>query len=217
MENVIDMTNADLPFLKETQTDETAASDAKEQDLNTEETPARDRPKAPTRGKARTVMFITALCGTAAGVILALSGKADAQAVMGVSERITGTFGEIFLHRAISGGAVLLLEFIFGFFAFGDYISWIFPMLGGMGAGFFAAALQKPVFLPSEIAVLLVVIFAAANSAVFSQKLLGLASGERAYMRGMTLSEYCARFAVMLPIIIAAAIYEGIAATSFTV
>ncbi len=215
MENVIDITNADLPFLKETQTDDTAASDVKEQ--HTEEAPVRDRPKAPTRRKARTVMFITALCGTAAGVILALSGKADAEAVMGVSERISGNFGEIFLHRAISGGAILLLEFIFGFFAFGDYISWIFPMLGGMGAGFFSAALQKPIFLPSEIAVLLAVIFAAANSAVFSQKLLGLASGERSFMRGMSLSEYCARFAVALPIIIAAAIYEGIAATNFTV
>lgn len=228
MENVIDLTAADKPFTIET----TAEIIAEPQTVEAEgaqisqisearlspqfsETHPRERSTADTRGAAKAVMIISAVCGAAAGVLLAVTGKADSEVVSMLSERISGSFIEIFLQRALSGGAILLLEFILGFFAFGDIVSWIFPVMAGMGGGFFIAALQKPVFLPSELAVLLAVIFAGASSALFSRKLLGLASGNRSYMRGMSAAEYSARFALMLLAVIAAAVYEGIAATTF--
>lgn len=227
MENVIDLTAADKPF-----SIETAQITAEQQTVEAEgtqisqisepqsspqisETQPRERSSADTRGAARAVMIISAVCGAAAGVLLAVTGKADSEVVSALSGRISGSFAEIFLQRALSGGAILLAEFVLGFFAFGDFASWVFPVLAGMGGGFFIAALQKPVFLPSEIAVLIAVIFAGANSAMFSQKLLGLASGKRSYMRGMSASEYAARFALMFLAVVAAAVYEGIAATTF--
>ena len=79
-------------------------------------------------------------------------------------------------------------------------------------AGLYSAA--NPVFIPSEIALLLAVIFSGARSALFSRKLLGLASGDRAYMRGMTAREYAVKFALMLPIVVAAAVYEGVMAVN---
>lgn len=221
MENVIDLTSSDRPFSIETtaemtaepQTVETVGIQISEPQLS--EPRARERSAEESRTSARAVMIISAVCGAAAGVVLALTGAADGEAVSALSERISGSFGEIFLRRAISGGAVLLLEFLLGFFAFGDYISWICPVVAGMGGGFFIAALWEPVFLPSEIVTLLVIIFAGANSAVFSRKLLGLASGRRSYLRGMSSAEYSVRFALMLSAMIAAAIYEGIIAAVF--
>lgn len=212
MENVIDLTNTDKPFLSEAAG--SSESVPSEQNVEQQSVP-RERHAEGSRASERIVMTITALCGAAAGVILALGGKADSGAVAALSEHISKGFGEIFFYRLISVAAVLFAEFLLGFFAFGDHISWLLPLFVGIGSGFYTAALQKPVFLPSEIAVLLVVIFAGARSALFSRKLLGLASGDRAYMRGMTAREYTAKFALMLPIIAAAAVYEGIAATTF--
>ena len=220
MENVIDLTAADKPF-----TVEPALPAAEPQNVGTaeervieaqlSEPHTRERSTAENRASARAVMIISSVCGAAAGVILALTGAADKEALAALSERIYGSFGEIFLRRTISGGAVLLLEFLLGFFAFGDCISWVCPIAAGMGGGFFIAALKTPIFLPSELAVLITITLAGASSALFSQKLLGLASGNRAYLRGMSAAEYSVRFALMLSAIIASAIYEGIVAVNF--
>lgn len=209
MENVIDLTAMDKPF--DEQTEEIISEP---QDPEAAE-PPRERSEVETRGGMRILMTITAVCGAAAGALAAITGKADSRVIAALGERLSGSFGEIFLHRALSGGAILLAEFLLGFFAFGDFISWILPVFAGMGAGFFIAAAQKPVFLPSELAVLFAVIFAGASSAMFSKKLFGLSRGNRASLRGMTASEYSARFALTLLLIIAAAVYEGIAATTF--
>lgn len=221
MENVIDLTASDKLFLSEKaeenseQTPQAAEQTETEPLISETEETTHERSSAPTRGSARTIMTVTAICGAAAGVILALNGKADASAVSAAAERISGDFIGIFLRRALSGAAILILEFLLGFFAFGDFISWIFPVLSGMGAGFFLGVVKNPVFLPSEITVLIAVILSGASSALFSRRLLGLAAGNRAFARGMSVSEYSARFALALLAVAAASVYEGIAALNF--
>ena len=209
MENVIDLTGQDMPFSEGTAeiTVETEAHEAAEA--------PRERSAEQTRGGIRILMSITAVCGAAAGALAALTGNADSRIIAALSERISGDFGGIFLNRALSGGAILLAEFLLGFFALGDFVSWIFPIFAGLGAGFFIAGLQNPVFLPSEAAALFAAVFAAADSALFSRKLFGLAAGNRAYFRGMSAKEYSARFALLFMVMIAAAAYEGIAAVNF--
>lgn len=220
MENVI---LTDEPFVSENVntaeetalTGETVAINAENGAAETSDSVLRERSREQTRGGARVLMTIIALCGAAAGVIAALSGSHGAEITSALGERISGGFGEIFLRRALSGCAILLVEFLLGFFAFGDLLSWILPVFAGMGAGFFVAALQNPVFLPSEITVLATVIFAGADSALFSRKLFGLSTGNRAYLRGMSAADYSARFALMALAMVAAGIYEGIAAVNF--
>lgn len=209
MENVIDLTERDMPFSEE------ITEIAAETEANEKTEAPREHFSEQTRGGMRILLSIAALFGAAAGAIAAVTGNADSRAVIGLSARISGNFGEIFLHRALSGGAIVLIEFLLGFFAFGDFISWIFPIFAGLGAGFFIAGVQNPVFLPSEAAVLFAVIFAGADSAIFSRKLFGLASGNRAFFRGMSAKEYSARFAFLFLSIVAAALYEGIAAVNF--
>ncbi len=208
MENVIDLTNSDKPFLSETAVNSENAQS--EQNVGQQIVP---RARETSRASERIVMTITALCGAAAGVILVLGGTADGGAAAALSERLSGGFGEIFFGRLIVGAAVLFAEFLLGFFAFGDHVSWLLPLFMGIGSGVYSAV--EPVFIPSEIALLLAVVFSGARSALFSRKLLGLASGDRAYMRGMTAREYAVKFALTIPIIAAAALYEGIALTTF--
>ena len=211
MENVIDLTNADKPFIPETAGSSESEQNIAEQNVGQQSAP-RERRAEGSRAPERIVMTITALCGAAAGVILVLGGKADDSAVAALQEHLSGGFGEIFFSRLIVGAAVLFAEFLLGFFAFGDHISWLLPLFVGIGSGLYSAA--NPVFIPSEIALLLAVIFSGARSALFSRKLLGLASGDRAYMRGMTAREYAVKFALMLPIVVAAAVYEGVMAVN---
>ncbi len=212
MENVIDLTNADKSFLSETAESSESVPSEQNAEQNTESVP-RERRAEGSRASERIVMTITALCGAAAGVILVLGGKADSGAAAALSEHLSKSFGEIFFGRLIIGAAVLFVEFLLGFFAFGDHISWLLPLFTGIGSGVYSIA--NPVFIPSEIALLLAVIFSGARSALFSRKLLGLASGDRTYMRGMTAREYAIKFALTVPLIAAAAVYEGIAATTF--
>lgn len=228
MENVIDLTASDKPFGIETaqqpsteplivEAEGTQVSQTPEQQTSPQlsETRYREQTVSESRAAAQAVMVISAICGAAAGVLLVLTGAMDKEAAAVLSERISLSFGEIFLHRALSGCAILLAEFLLGFFAFGDFFSWICPVFAGMGGGLFIAALKQPVFLPSELAVLLAVIFAGANSALFSRRLLSLASGTSPHLRGMSAAEYSARFALFLLTIVAAAAYEGIAAVNF--
>ncbi len=210
MENVIDLTNSDKPFLSETAVN----SESEQNETNAEQNARQSIPKVreASRASERIVMTITALCGAAAGVILVLGGKADGGAATALSEHLSGGFGEIFFGRLVVGAAVLFAEFLLGFFAFGDHFSWLLPLFMGIGAGVYSAA--EPVFIPSEIALLLAVIFSGARSALFSRKLLGLASGDRAFMRGMTAKEYAVKFALTVPIVLAAAVYEAVMAVN---
>ena len=218
MENVIDLTNQDKLFLSENNEDnneQTSENEQTETLISQTEENTHEHSAAPTKGSARAIMTVTAIFGAAAGVILALNGKADAAAVSAVMERITGDFLNIFVSRMIFGAIMLTAEFLLGFFAFGDFISWVVPVVSGMGAGFFLGVVKNPVFLPSEIVTLIAVILLGANSALFSRRLLGLAAGNRAFSRGMTVFEYLGRFFLALIAVTVAAVYEGIAVVNF--
>lgn len=218
MENVIDLTNQDKLFLSENNEDNIEQSGENEQTetltSNAEEN-THERSIAPTKGSARAIMTVTAILGISAGVILAFNGKADAEAVSAVMERTTGDFLNIFVSRLIFGAIMLTAEFLLGFFAFGDFISWTVPVVTGLGTGFFLGVLKNPVFLPSEIMTLIAVILFGANSALFSRRLLGLASGNRAFSRGMTVLEFMGKFLIALIAVAVAAVYEGIAVVNF--
>lgn len=218
MENVIDLTNQDKLFLSENNEDnneQSGESDETETLISESEENTHERSVAPTKGSARAIMTVTAILGAAAGVILAFNGKADAAAVSAVMERISGDFLNIFVRRMIFGAIMVAAEFLLGFFAFGDFISWVVPVVSGMGAGFFLGVVKNPVFLPSEIVTLIAVIMFGANSALFSRRLLGLAAGNRAFSRGMTVFEYLGRFFIAVVAIAVAAVYEGIAVVNF--
>lgn len=161
------------------------------------------------RGEYVILMSATAVCGAVAGVILALSGKADASALARITQDLSSGFGNIFFQRLLIGAAFLLAEFFLGFFAFGDLFVWMAPMCCAMGLSLRIAASESWILLPSAIITLIGCIMGAATSSGLSRTLMRLSHGGTVHLEDSIHIKYTVSFLGYLAAVIAGAIYEG--------
>lgn len=163
------------------------------------------------RSGTRILMGAVAVCGAVSGAVIAFSGNAAPDALRRLSASLVGEFGELALRSAVIGTAFLAAELLLGFFALGDWLVWILPLCYSMGTVLKVTATGTGVLLPSAAAGICAVTFAAATSAAFSQTLLRLSKGGTVYLDMSPQKKYILAFLGYTAIIIAAAIYEGIA------
>lgn len=178
-----------------------------------EERPVYTHVRAPElrRSGTRILMGITAVCGAVAGAVTVFSGKGDPAALRALSDSLVGEFGELFMRSALIGTVFLAAELILGLFALGDWIVWSLPLCYTMGTALKVISVGTGVLLPSAAAGACAVTFAAATSAAFSQTLLRLSKGGTVYLDVSPRKNYALAFLGYEAIIIAAAVYEGIA------
>ena len=162
------------------------------------------------RGEFVILMSATAVCGAVGGAILALSGKADIFALSKISLDMSGGFGSIFFQRLIIGAALLLAEFLVGFFAFGDLFVWAAPMCCAMGLSLRIAATESWILLPSAIITLIACVMGAATSSGMSQTLIRISRGGTVHLEDSLHVKYTLSFLGYLAAVIAGAIYEGL-------
>lgn len=167
------------------------------------------RRPAVHRNGALLLMFFTALCGAAAGAAGIFSGAwstADSCALFG-----GGSFLEVFLRRAVFGGAFLLAEYILGYSALGDWAVWAAPLLCGMctAASFTVPTNGAAWMLPSAGAVLAAVIFGGAASADFSVMLLRVARGGNAFLHERAARDFSVKILRYGAAVAAAGLYEA--------
>ncbi len=160
------------------------------------------------------VLGFCAVCGLLAGTLsYYAAGCCDVSGtVLSVSD---GSFLELFLRRLIYGGVFLLSEYVLGYFAAGEWLVWVVPLLCGMGTGLsFACARGGPelfMLLPSAGAVTAICVFGADSSGELSALLLRLAGGNggSVIMTGSAAKEHTFKFLGYLGWLIAAALYEA--------
>lgn len=156
------------------------------------------------------VMAIAAVCGVAGGIAVSLNG--------GFSEEVSNTlklpFGEIFLMRLGFGAALLAVEFILGFFAFGDLLVWAVPLIAGLGLALRVAITRMWVLLPSSAVLLGVAAFGAAVSAGFSGTLMSLSRGGTIHLGNSPRRVFVLNFLGYFAAAAACALYEGIILTA---
>lgn len=156
--------------------------------------------------KTRIIMAISAICGIIAGALGVFFGRADN------SIPITDCkdFADVFIQRGISGITILLLEFGAGYFAFGDWLVWLVPLLVGMGNGAGIALAGDPSILPEVAGMVVAAVFGAAASSDFSVNLRKLTKGGVVFQDSNPSTAYALKFAGYLAIALAAALYEAI-------
>lgn len=124
-------------------------------------------------------LWLAAVCGVAGGIIAAgAGGSADTLLCSG-----GGSFLALFLDRLLYCGAFLLAEYLLGFFALGEWVAWLVPLLCGLGAGYSAVGLLGIkggglLLVPAALS-LVCVVFGAAKAERFSAQLLRVVSGSR--------------------------------------
>lgn len=74
------------------------------------------------RNGSRILMATVGSCGAAVGAIMVFIGQV-------VPDIQNGDFGGVFIGRLAVGAIMLIVEFLLGFFAFGDWLVWSVPML----------------------------------------------------------------------------------------
>lgn len=155
------------------------------------------------------LMSAAAVCGAVGGVILALSGKADPKALEMLVDKTLDGFWSIFCGRTLLGAIFLAAEYLLGFFAPGDLLVWLPPLVYSLGTAFRITALQNWLLLPSGIVGTISIIIGATISAGFSNSLMRLTSGGTVYIESSPKKKFTVSFLGCLAAVIAAAIYEG--------
>lgn len=155
------------------------------------------------RGGSRILMAAVGACGAVAGAVTVFMGQA-------VPTVQNGDFGGVFLGRLAVGTIMLTIEFLIGFFAFGDWLVWSVPMLCGMACGLRLCADGNWADFIGAAFTLIGVIFAAARSADFSQLLLKLSRGGTVYMEASPRRSYAVSFMGYAALIVAGTLAEGI-------
>lgn len=156
---------------------------------------------------------LAAAIGIAAGIFAVSSLPADADLSGNILCR-SGGFLEILLSKLAWGGAFLLAEYLCGYFALGNLIVWLAPLLCGLGTGaaLGAAFLQNGMdalwLVPGCAVCAAVVVFAARTSADMSAQLLRLISTNKNSIVSTSpaAGEYTLRFLVCLAILSACSI-----------
>ncbi len=159
------------------------------------------------------IMMITAAMGMAAGALLPITGKLDAQNAAALSLSLSGEFGEIFLSRAAVGAAFLAAEYILGFFAAGDILVWTAPMICSMGWGIRVFASEEWKLLPAAIVSTVVTALGASSSAGFSQAIMRVLRGGNIRFEGSPRAKLTLSFLMFLAVETLCALYEAIILT----
>ena len=162
------------------------------------------------RGEYIFLMAATAVCGATAGAILALSGKADMSALLKITQDLSSGFGNIFFQRLIIGSALLLAEFLVGFFALGDLFVWAAPLCCAMGLSLRITATESWILLPSAIVTLIACVMGAATSSGLSRTLMRLSRGGTVHLEDSLHVKYIISFLGYLAAVLVGAIYEGL-------
>lgn len=152
------------------------------------------------------VMAVSAVCGAIGGIIISQNSAVSAA----VSQTFAQSFAEVFAARLLVGAALLAVEFVLGFFAFGDLLVWTVPLASGLGLSLRVAAEKMWSLLPSSLIMLGVTAFAAAVSAGFSQMLMSISRGGTVHLGSSPRRLYVLNFLGYLAAITACALYEGI-------
>lgn len=156
---------------------------------------------------------LAAVIGLAAGIFAATSLPAGADLSGNILCR-SGGFLEILLSKLAWGGAFLLAEYLCGYFALGNLLVWLAPLLCGLGTGaalgaaFLLNGMDALWLVPGCAVCAAVVIFAARASADMSAQLLRLISTNKNSIVSTSpaAGEYTLRFLVCLAILSAYAI-----------
>lgn len=135
------------------------------------------------RQTSTAALWLAALCGLAGGmaaVAVGGEGFSAADTVMGCAE---GSFLSMFVSRLAYCAVFLGAEYLLGFFALGEWLLWIVPLLCGLGTGFSAAALfgEKGwgALLCPALLTVATTVAGAVRAERFSAQLLRVVSGSR--------------------------------------
>ena len=141
-------------------------------------------------------LWLAAICGVAGGIIAAGAGGSTETLLCSGG----GSFLALFLDRLLYCGAFLLAEYLLGFFALGEWVAWLVPLLCGLGAGYSAVGLLGIkggglLLVPAALS-LVCVVFGAAKAERFSAQLLRVVSGSRTgiVLTNGSLREYTAGY-----------------------
>jgi hypothetical protein len=157
-------------------------------------------------------MGLAAVCGVICGAV-SLFSDSGAYELAGFGDSFLALFG----FRAVYGGAFLLAEYLLGFFAFGEWLVWLAPLLCGMGSG--AALAAQAVSGTTYGALLLVPLAVSTAAAVFganasgelSALLLRLAFGDSksVIMTSSAAKSHTLKFLSYFAAVCAAALFEA--------
>lgn len=159
-------------------------------------------------GGTKLLMTAAAVCGLIAGAAAVIGGQADCGLIINSTK--TTEFGEAFLRRCLTGGGILLGEYIMGYFAAGDWLVWILPLLLGMGVGLWFAAAGSWLLLPGAAAVMIAAVYGASESSEFSLNLRRLTHCGTVYQDSSPSVSYALHFASCAAAVLASALYEGL-------
>ncbi len=151
-----------------------------------------------------------------AGIVGAVTGALIAvlYPLEGVQLISANGFPDALTDRLLRCGAFLLAEYLLGYFAAGGLLTWVLPLVYGLGAGLSAAEAVMSgallLLLPYSVCTL-VICLAAARSAEFSSLLLSVVSGKSGSVitDGTAGSSYTMRFGAYLMALSAAALAEA--------
>lgn len=162
------------------------------------------------RHSTKITMSVAAVIGVAAGARLILAGDLFAEnAANAVAQTLVGSFGEIFLRQAVLGTVFLCVEFLLGFFAFGDILVWTVPFLSTVGTVLRLFSAGSPKILPGTLICLVAVVAGAAYSADMSELLMRLSRGGTVYMETRPKRTYALHFFGCLAGVVFGAILVG--------
>ena len=202
--------------------DESNSADSAERDITPSERipETAELPRAARstyRRRSGIPMLYTFL--TAAGLILGIyiAASAPGADISGSLLCVSGDFLGLLLRRLFWGAALLISEYVCGFFALGRLLVWAAPLICGLGTG---AALAGAFTIEGMTALRLApgcagcaaaVIFAAGTSSGMSSQLLRLVSSDKNSIVSTSpaAGEYTLRFLVYLAILSACAIAEA--------
>lgn len=154
-------------------------------------------------------MLLTAAAGAAAGALISPEGV-----LLPENE----SFLIMFLRRLVPCAAILLAEYVCGYFALGAAVVWLLPFVGGLGAGLLLSELCRLgmwesflALLPSLFACCAALAFGADAARDFSGLLLRLVTGSKnsIVMTSPAAGNYTLRFGACLAILLLSALYEA--------
>lgn len=166
------------------------------------------RPSAPSAkciNNSRTIplliMTSVAICGAITGAIAAYG--------QGYTITSDQPFLWLFARRLAVGGIFLIAEYLMGYFALGEWVVWLAPLLCGMNAGATLVCAGLPM-LPSLAGTMVLTVLAANRSGELSSLLLRLVKGDNCViMAGSAASGYTVSFAAYSAVLIALSLVEG--------
>ncbi len=171
---------------------------------------------APVRSpNSRLLLCIAAaVAGVVGGAVIAAAYPIEGAELAETVADTTGGFWGILLNRVFQSGAFLIAAYLLGFFAAGGFLSWIIPLVCGLGTGLSAAGLfmsDGRLWLLLPLAVCCVVVVAASYaSGEFSSLIMRLVSSKgEVISSGSSAERYTLRFGVYLMIVLAMAIAEA--------